>query len=61
VDPVPEGICVYSIDIHERKLWQLEVEGRAAALGMRPPPKRSWRDFVSEIGRSAESKPEDLS
>jgi PAS domain S-box-containing protein len=50
VGPVPEGICIYSIDIHERKLWQLEVEGCAAVLGMRPPPRRSWRSFVSDIG-----------
>ena len=50
VEPVPEGICVYSIDIHERKLWQLEVEGCAAVLGMSPPPRRSWRSFVSDIG-----------
>jgi PAS domain S-box-containing protein len=60
VDPVPEGICVYSVDIHERRLWQLEVEGRAAALGMSPPPQRSWRAFVSEIGLDGESKPEDV-
>ena len=50
VEPVPEGICIYSIDIHERKLWQLDVEGCAAALGMSPPPRRSWRSFVSDIG-----------
>ena len=49
VEPIPEGICVYSIDIHERKLWQFEVESRAAALGMSPPPRRSWRSFVSDF------------
>jgi PAS domain-containing protein len=49
VDPVPEGICVYSIDIHARKLWQFEVENRAAALGMSPPPRRSWRSFVGDF------------
>ena len=49
VDPVPEGICVYSIDIHERKLWQFEVESRAEALGMSPPPRRSWRSFVGDF------------
>lgn len=31
VEPVPEGICVYSMDIHERKLWQLELEARVGA------------------------------
>jgi PAS domain S-box-containing protein len=54
VEPVPEGICVYSIDIHERKLWQLEFESRAAALGVSPPPRRSWRSFVSDIDRTTD-------
>src|SRR4051812_10555590 len=29
VEPTAEGICVYSLDIHERQLWQLELEQRA--------------------------------
>ena len=46
VEPVPEGICVYSLDIHERKQWQLELEARAA---IEEPPlrRRLWRSFVS--------------
>ena len=39
VDPTPEGICVYSIDIHERKLKEMAAEQRIAALeGQRRPP-----------------------
>ena len=46
VEPVPEGICVYSLDIHERKQWQLELEARAAS---EQPPlgRRLWRSFIS--------------
>jgi hypothetical protein len=37
IQPVPEGICVYSADIHERKLAQLALEQRNAALERRTP------------------------
>jgi PAS domain S-box-containing protein len=48
VEPVSEGICIYSNDIHERKLWQLEMEVKARALGVRPPlTQHQWRSFVS--------------
>jgi len=44
VEAVPEGICVYSLDIHERKQRQLELEARSA---QRLTGRRSWRSFVS--------------
>ncbi len=41
VEPVPEGICVYSLDIHARKLGQQEVDRRN---GERMPLlARMWR------------------
>ena len=47
-EPVSEGICIYSNDIHERKLWQLEMEAKARALGVQSPlTDRQWRSFVS--------------
>ena len=45
VEPVPEGICVYSFDIHERKLWQLELEARSEQR----PTRRS---FISGQAKS---------
>jgi PAS domain-containing protein len=45
VEPVPEGICIYSIDIHERKLWQLEMEVTARRLGINRSGRR-WRSFI---------------
>jgi PAS domain S-box-containing protein len=32
IEPVPEGICVYSLDIHDRKMQQLELEQRVKEL-----------------------------
>jgi PAS domain-containing protein len=46
VEPVPEGICVYSLDIHDRKQWQLELEARAA-IAQPPLASRLWRSFIS--------------
>ncbi len=37
VEPVEEGICVYSFDIHDRKLAQLVLERRNAELESRLP------------------------
>ena len=48
VEPVSDGICIYSIDIHERKLWQLEMETTARALGVLPLSRRQWRSFIGE-------------
>jgi PAS domain-containing protein len=49
VEPVPEGICVYSMDIHERKLQQLalaaELEERRAAQ------PRGWLDRLLGRGK----------
>jgi PAS domain S-box-containing protein len=48
VEPVAEGICIYSNDIHERKLWQLEMEERARTMGVPLPlTAQQWRSFVS--------------
>src|SRR5258705_9688386 len=48
VEPVSEGICIYSNDIHERKVWQLEMEVKARALGVQPPlTQHQWRAVVS--------------
>ena len=48
VEPASDGICVYSIDIHERKLWQLEMETTARALGILPLSRCQWRSFRGE-------------
>jgi PAS domain S-box-containing protein len=37
VEPVEEGICVYSFDIHERKMAQLALERRTAELESKLP------------------------
>jgi PAS domain S-box-containing protein len=44
VDPVPEGICVYSVDIDERKQAELKLQQRLAALETPRPRllKRIW-------------------
>ena len=48
VEPVSEGICIYTNDIHERKVWQQEMEARARALGVQIPlTQHQWRSFVS--------------
>jgi len=46
VEPAHEGIRVYSIDIHERKLWQVEIEKRAGSLGLTQSMKRRWQSLV---------------
>jgi PAS domain S-box-containing protein len=45
VEPVPEGVSVYSLDIHERKLQQLELERRVAELEATQTSltRRLWR------------------
>ena len=54
VEPVTEGICIYSVDIHDRKLWQLEMGVRARDMRIQPRLTRSqWRVFVH--GQVAES------
>ena len=35
VEPVPEGICVYSLDIHNRKLAEVALQTEVAALRAR--------------------------
>jgi PAS domain S-box-containing protein len=49
VDPVPEGICVYSVDINDRKQAEIKLRERVAALeGERPPLlKRIWHALTS--------------
>ena len=49
VDPVPEGICVYSVDINERKQAELRLRERLAEFeGQRPPLlKRLWQAITS--------------
>lgn len=53
VEPVPAGICVYSIDIHERKLWRFEMDATARALGIQPLTRRQWQSLTG--GQVAES------
>jgi PAS domain-containing protein len=54
VEPVTEGICIYSIDIHDRKLCQLEIEAKGRDVGIHPPLTRDqWRLFMG--GQMAES------
>jgi PAS domain-containing protein len=45
VEPVPEGVCIYSLDIHERKVQQLELERRVADLeaSQTSLTRRLWR------------------
>lgn len=38
VEPSEEGLCVYSLDIHERKLHQIALEARNAHLEAREVP-----------------------
>ena len=52
IEPAPEGICIYSIDIHEQKLWQVEMEATARKLGINRSGRR-WRSFVR--GETVES------
>jgi len=49
VDPVPEGICVYSVDINERKQAELKLRARLTALEGRRPRlwKRLWQSITS--------------
>ncbi len=49
VDPVPAGICVYSVDINERKQAELRLRERLAEFeGQRPPLlKRLWQAITS--------------
>jgi hypothetical protein len=53
VEPVWEGICVYSIDIHERKRWRFELDAAARALGIQPLTRRQWQSLTG--GQVAES------
>lgn len=46
IEPAHEGIHVYSVDIHERKLWQVEVERQAGSIGLSPSMKERWRSFI---------------
>jgi PAS domain S-box-containing protein len=46
VEPSLEGICVYSFDIHDRKVRQLTLEARQAELDTLPLPHRLWRAFL---------------
>ena len=45
VDPVPEGICVYSVDINERRQAEIVLSRQLTKLeGPRPPLlKRLWQ------------------
>jgi two-component system, sensor histidine kinase PdtaS len=40
IEPVPEGVCVYSFDIHDRKEAQLALERRNAELEAALPTLR---------------------
>ena len=48
VEAAPEGVCVYSIDIHERKVQQLELERRVLDLETRQMSltRRLWRSVA---------------
>jgi len=45
VEPVPEGICIYSVDINERKETELALQRRVAELeaGRLPVMTRLWQ------------------
>ena len=48
IEPVPEGICVYSVDINERRLEEERLRAQLVALQNRPPLlKRIWRALTS--------------
>ena len=55
VEPVPEGICVYSVDINERKKAELALRDRLTTLeGQRRPfLTRMWRSLTS-IGKASD-------
>jgi PAS domain S-box-containing protein len=48
VEPVPEGICIYSVDINERKERELTLQRRVAELERRRLPfiTRLWRSLT---------------
>ena len=57
VEPVPEGICVYSVDINDRKTTELRLYERLARLERRPPLlRRIWQAITAN--RHARPKPE---
>jgi hypothetical protein len=35
IQPVPEGICIYSVDVHERKVKELALAHRVTELESR--------------------------
>ena len=48
IEPVPEGICVYSVDINERRLEEQRLRAQLAELKNRPPLlTRIWRSLTS--------------
>ena len=51
VEPVPEGICVYSVDINDRRTEEVQLrEQLAAHQGRQPLLKRIWRALTSPAG-----------
>ena len=46
VEPSPEGINVFSFDIHERKVARLAAEAERAANAAMSWPRRVWRAMV---------------
>jgi PAS domain S-box-containing protein len=54
VQAVPEGICVYSADIHERKVAELESEQRLTALEERASVlARMWKALTGKEPESS--------
>lgn len=55
VEPVPEGICIYSVDINERKKTELKLRERLATLEARRKPllTRMWNSLTS-IGKASD-------
>ena len=50
VEPVPSGICIYSVDIDERKKAEIRLTERLAMLEKRQQPllTRMWRALTSK-------------
>ena len=55
VEPSPEGINVFSFDIHERKLAELSTEAERAAFAALPFPRRVWRIIRGALSQRTES------
>ena len=53
VEPVPEGICIYSVDINERKKSELKLQERLAKLeGQRKPLLTRMWQFLRSMGKT---------